>query len=63
MIKIEDKDGKYHGKNRAISMCEWTMTLLVSLDIDTHVHCNYQVNNWVTPIPFADNGPVIGIIS
>ena len=23
--------------NRAISMCEWTMALLVSLDIDTHV--------------------------
>ena len=23
--------------NRAISMCDWTMTVLVSLDIGTHV--------------------------
>ena len=34
--------------NRAISMCGWTMTLLVSLDVCTHV-----TNK------FADHGPVM----
>ena len=42
------------------------MALLNSLDIGTHVTNKFTYNNnnnWVTPVPLADNGPVMGIIS
>ena len=35
--KGEDKDGTCHGNNEAIPICEWTMSLLISLDIGIYV--------------------------